>query len=75
MKKLITGVAIAAAAALVPAAPAFAIHDPNVPAGECAAPNSQAVGHPALNATPIANGILDHSNDVIAEHNNADAHC
>jgi hypothetical protein len=76
MRKLITGVAIAAAAALVPAAPAFAIHDPNVPAGECAASNSQAVGHPAAtHATPIQNGILDHSNAVIADHNNADPHC
>jgi hypothetical protein len=29
------------------AAPAQAIHDPVVPAGPCAAANSEAVGHPA----------------------------
>jgi hypothetical protein len=54
MKKLITA-AIVAAALAVPATPAFAIHDPNVPAGICSNPGSQAVGHPAagvLNNTP-----------------------
>ncbi len=70
MRKLITGVVIAAAALLVPAAPAFAIHDPNVPAGVCSNPNSQAVGHPA---TGKANTAF--SNTVIAEHNNASPNC
>lgn len=54
MRKLIAG-AIVAAALAVPATPAFAIHDPVVPAGVCAADGSQAVGHPAaevLNGTP-----------------------
>jgi hypothetical protein len=46
MRKLITG-AIVAAALAVPATPAFAIHDPFVPAGECSAPNAQAVGTPS----------------------------
>ena len=55
MKKLITG-AIVAAALAVPATPAFAIHEPNVPAGNgvegeqaCSSPNSQAVGHGTAN--------------------------
>jgi hypothetical protein len=43
-KKLITG-AIVAAALAVPATPAFAIHDPFVPAGDCAPEHSKAVGH------------------------------
>jgi hypothetical protein len=46
---------IVAAALALPATPAFAIHDPNVPAGVCSNPDSQAVGHPAaevLNGTP-----------------------
>jgi hypothetical protein len=43
-KKLIAG-AIVAAALAVPATPAFAIHDPFVPAGNSAAPGSKAVGH------------------------------
>lgn len=76
MKKLITGVVIAAASLLVPAAPAFAIHDPNVPAGDCAAPNSQAVGHPAAERAAVnIPEILAHSNAVIAEHNNASPPC
>jgi hypothetical protein len=44
MKKLITG-AIVAAALAIPATPAFAIHDPFVPAGDCAPGHSKAVGH------------------------------
>jgi hypothetical protein len=68
MRKL--AVATTAAAILVAAPPAYAIHDPHVPAGECAAPNSQAVGHPA---TGKANTAF--SNTVLAEHNNADAQC
>ena len=56
-KKLITLItgAIVAAALAGPATPAFAINDPSVPAGVCAADGSQAVGHPAadvLNGTP-----------------------
>jgi hypothetical protein len=70
MRKLIAGVVIVAAALLVPAAPAFAIHDPNVPAGVCSNPDSQAVGHPA---TGLANTAF--SNTVIAEHNNATPSC
>ena len=70
MRKLITGVAVAAAVAVVPAIHAFAIHDPNVPAGVCSNPDSEAVGHPA---TGLANTAF--SNTVIAEHNNADPPC
>lgn len=70
MRKLITGVVIGAAVALVPAAPAFAIHDPNVPAGVCSNPDSEAVGHPA---TGKANTAF--SNTVLAVRNNADPHC
>ena len=70
MRKLIGGVIVAAAALVMSAASAGAIHDPNVPAGECSNPNSQAVGHPA---TGIANTAF--SNTVLAEHNNADPHC
>jgi hypothetical protein len=75
MRKLIVG-AIVAAALTVPAAPAFAIHDPNVPAGVCA--NSDAaVGIPS---TTNPGKVLQHrdltfSNSVIAEHNNAVAQC
>jgi hypothetical protein len=68
MRKL--AIATAVTAVLVAAAPAYAIHDPNVPAGLCAAPNSQAVGHPATGKAQTA-----FSNTVIAEHNNAVAHC
>ena len=50
MKKLITGVIVAAALA-VPATPAFAIHDGVMPfVGDCTHPNpgnSQAIGSPA----------------------------
>ncbi|SCL13488.1 hypothetical protein GA0070624_0147 [Micromonospora rhizosphaerae] len=70
MRKLITGTVIAAAAVLVPAAPAFAIHDPNVPAGVCSAPGSQAVGHPA---TGKANTAF--SNTVLEVRNNANPPC
>ena len=70
MRKLIGGVIVAAAALVMSAASVAAIHDPNVPAGECSNPNSQAVGHPA---TGIANTAF--SNTVLAEHNNADPHC
>ena len=66
-KMLIAG--LIAAALSVPA-PAFAIHDPNVPAGVCSSPNSQAVGHPALGKAQTA-----FSNTVIAEHNNATPPC
>jgi len=74
-KKLITG-AIVAAALAVPATPAFAIHDPNVPAGVCA--NSvNAVGIPS---TTNPGAVLQHrdlsfSNSVLAERNNAVAQC
>jgi hypothetical protein len=73
---LITGLVVAAAFRLVPAAPAFAIHDPDGPARDCAAPNSPAVGHPA--AAPAAVNLPEtvaHSNAVTAEHNKASAPC
>ena len=72
MRKLITG-AIVAAALAVPATPAFAIHDPNIPAENCSGPNpgnSQAVGHPAIG---IAN--LGNSNNVLPDANNATPRC
>jgi hypothetical protein len=69
-RTLIAGVVIVVGALAVPAAPAFAIHDPNVPAGVCSNPDSQAVGHPA---TGKANTAF--SNTVIAEHNNASPKC
>jgi hypothetical protein len=72
MRKLIVGVVIVAAAVLVPAVPAFAIHDPNVPAGVCSNPDSQAVGHPAADNI---DGHLVFSNTVLAEHNNANPSC
>lgn len=70
MRKLIAGVIVAAAALAVSAAPALAIHDPNVPAGVCSNPGSEAVGHPA---TGKANTAF--SNTVLAEHNNASPRC
>jgi hypothetical protein len=82
MKKLITG-AIVAAALAVPATPAFAIHDPNVPAGTdvankgCSAAGSQAVGD-ASRRTDVGNQDkpnTDFSNSVLIEHNNADPPC
>jgi hypothetical protein len=45
MRKLIA-VSVAALALSV-TAPAYAIHDPSLPGEECAADNSQAIGHPA----------------------------
>jgi hypothetical protein len=69
-RTLIAGVVIVVGALAVPAAPAFAIHDPNVPAGVCSNPESEAVGHPA---TGKANTAF--SNTVIAEHNNASPNC
>jgi hypothetical protein len=69
MKRMLIGGAITAAVLSV-SVPAFAIHDPNVPAGICATSFSQAVGHPA---TGKANTAF--SNTVIAVHNNADPPC
>jgi hypothetical protein len=43
MRKAIA--ALTAVAALALASPAFAIHDPFVPAGDCAPTDSNAVGH------------------------------
>ena len=82
MRKLITG-AIVAAALAVPATPAFAIHDPNVPAGNgsnpnegqsCSAPNSKAVGGGTANNTSHQPD-LSHSNAILALHNHAVAQC
>jgi hypothetical protein len=67
-KKLIGGMIVVALA--VPATPAFAIHDPNVPGGVCSNPDSQAVGHPA---TGKANTAF--SNTVLAVRNNASPSC
>jgi hypothetical protein len=69
-RTLIAGVVIVVGALAVPATPAFAIHDPNVPAGVCSNPESEAVGHPA---TGKANTAF--SNTVIAAHNNASPSC
>jgi hypothetical protein len=44
------------ALALSATAPAYAIHDPNLPAEECAPSNSQAVGHPAADQTGLNPG-------------------
>jgi len=68
MRKL--ALATVATAVLAAAAPAYAIHDPNVPAGECAAENSQAVGHPAFG---LANTAF--SNTILAVRNNAEPRC
>lgn len=70
MRKLIVAGVIVAVALAVPAAPAFAIHDPNVPAGVCSNPDSEAVGHPATGLADTA-----FSNTVLAEHNNASPRC
>jgi hypothetical protein len=70
MRKLVAGIVIVVGLLVVPAAPAFAIHDPNVPAGVCSNPDSEAVGHPA---TGKANTAF--SNTVIAVHNNASPDC
>jgi hypothetical protein len=66
MRKLIAGAVVAAALA-VPATPAFAIHDPNVPAGSCAHSPS-AVGTPGGGANP-GSPDLGVSNAMIIEHN------
>jgi hypothetical protein len=68
MRKLITA-AIVAAALAVPATPAFAIHDPNVPAGDCA--NSDAaVGIPSITAGKVSqHRDLSFSNGVLIKHN------
>ena len=71
-KMLLAGVV---AAALAVPAPAFAIHDPNVPAGVCA--NSvNAVGIPSATAGAVSeHRDLTFSNEVLAERNNAVAQC
>ena len=73
-KKLILGV-IAIAAVLAVPAPAFAIHDANVPAGECAN-STAAVGIPSITAGDVSDHrSLVFSNGVLSERNNADAQC
>jgi hypothetical protein len=73
MRKLITGVIVAAALA-VPATPAFAIHDPDVPGENCSGPspgNSQAIGHPAtsvLQGTPAGAPNPGNSGFGVAQH-------
>jgi hypothetical protein len=69
MKKLLIAAGLIVGTLSV-AGPAYAIHDPNVPAGVCSNPDSQAVGHPATGKAQTA-----FSNTVIAERNNADPHC
>jgi hypothetical protein len=76
MRKLALATATAAASILVAAPPAFAIHDPNVPAGVCAN-SAAAVGIPS---TTNPGKVLEHrdlsfSNSVLALRNNADAQC
>jgi hypothetical protein len=71
-KKLILGVI---AAALAVPASAFAIHDPNVPAGVCAH-SEAAVGIPSITAGAVSeHRDLSFSNGVLDEHNNAVAQC
>ena len=72
MKKVMKKVMIPAAVfvTLSVASPAFAIHDPFVPAGNCAASNSQAVGHPATGKAQTA-----FANTVLAVRNNAAPPC
>jgi len=73
-KKLFGGVIVVAALA-VPAAPAYAIHDPNVPAGVCAN-STAAVGIPSNTAGKVSeHRDLTFSNSVLAEHNTAVAQC
>jgi len=69
VKKMLIGAGVIAGVLSV-SVPAFAIHDPNVPAGNCATSFSQAVGHPATGKAQTA-----FSNTVIAVHNNADPPC
>ena len=53
MKKGFIALAIASTALFASVAPTLAVNDPHVPGETCAAPNSQAVGHPAfLNQQP-----------------------
>jgi hypothetical protein len=76
-KKLILGVT---AVALAVPAPAFGIHHLVVPAGDCAASGSQAVGLPAPGAgNPdrpdvgfVNTGVLSQHADALAH---ADQHC
>jgi hypothetical protein len=71
-RKLILG--LTAAALTVPAS-AYAIHDPNVPAGECA-DAAAAVGIPSNSAGAVSeHRDLSFSNSVLAANNNADAQC
>jgi hypothetical protein len=68
MKKMLVAAGLIVGTLSV-AAPAFAIHDPNVPAGVCAR-SSRAVGQPATGKAQTA-----FSNTVIAAHNDADPPC
>jgi hypothetical protein len=77
MKNKLVGMIVAAALAL-PATPAFAIHDPNVPAGVCSNPDSQAVGHPAadvLNGTPAGPVPNPGRSEQGLAHNDASPNC
>ena len=76
MKKL-AAVIVGSVTFAVAAAPAYAIHDRFLPAGDCAAEGSQAVGHPAVPALlaagqPVPNpgnsafGVNLNANDVVA---------
>jgi hypothetical protein len=77
-RKLILGVT---AVALAVPAPAFAIHDPNVPAGTdvgnkgCSASGSVAVGDPSVAAGRPDKPNTGFSNSVLIEHNNANPPC
>jgi hypothetical protein len=82
MKTLAAVVFGAVTFAMAAAAPAYAIHDRFLPAGDCAAEGSQAVGHPAVPALlgagqPVPNpgnsafGVNLNANDVVASCHNA----
>jgi hypothetical protein len=67
MKKLITGVIVAAALA-VSATPAFAIHDgTRMPGAVCSNPDSKAVGNNPNPGRPPETTAF--SNEILAEHN------
>jgi hypothetical protein len=73
MRKLVLATAVTAIFVVAP--PAYAIHDPNVPAGVCAN-STAAVGIPSITAGKVSqHRDLSFSNSVLNEHNNAVAQC
>jgi hypothetical protein len=74
MKKLLIAAGLIVGTLSV-AGPAYAIHDPNVPAGVCAN-STAAVGIPSITAGNVSqHRSLVFSNAVLDEHNNAVPHC